>query len=328
MDHKFDAFLRQMKKNKAKRRHWICMVCVLSLIVAAVTITSLSREAVAKNSECGLEEHTHTAQCYAQVPVTEKKLVCSKESLGVHEHSEACYDTDGNLICGYADYIVHEHDASCYDSEGNLVCQLPEVKEHQHDETCYEDTEQGRVLRCTKPEITLHTHTAYESEDTPACFDKDGNWICGKLEVKEHQHDETCFQTVEGTKQETVLTCTKQEHTHSDLCQGENRLTAEEQLQVTNWNNKFAELPTAAEAQKQLDTFRQAADAEGWEAYLAELQEKEATVQQGYDALTDQQREAVAANIAEALGVLRPERGQLLSCITSVADGSLSVGVC
>ena len=53
------------------------------------------------------------------------------------------------LDCPYAAYqdpnsiILHQHDAACYNSDGELICTLPELKIHVHDDSCYEDVVLG-----------------------------------------------------------------------------------------------------------------------------------------------------------------------------------------
>ncbi len=61
-----------------------------------------------------------------------------------HEHSEACYDEEGNLICGYEGVNVHEHDARCYDIYGELICGYEGAADHVHTEGCYD--EEGNLV--------------------------------------------------------------------------------------------------------------------------------------------------------------------------------------
>ena len=64
-----------------------------------------------------------------------------------------------------------------------------------------------QVLVCEEP-AELHTHTA-------ECY-KDGVLACGKLELKEHKHSETCF-TEKQVLVETLI-CDRVEHVHTDEC--------------------------------------------------------------------------------------------------------------
>ena len=64
------------------------------------------------------------------------------------------------------------------------------------------------TLICGKQEITEHTHEA-------GCYDMYGNLICHKPEAIAHQHNEFCFYDMPT---EWVLTCGKEEHTHTEAC--------------------------------------------------------------------------------------------------------------
>ena len=70
----------------------------------------------------------------------------------------------------------------------------------------------------------------YESPEDPGCYDDDGNLICGKIQVLEHQHTDACFETVEEPADTEALTCTLPEdekHTHTALCYGTWELTCD-----------------------------------------------------------------------------------------------------
>ena len=219
-----------------RRRIWLKVVSVLGCVVVFCTTYALILPAITmEKTRCGLTEHTHTADCYTQVTaVTRQEPVCSLESLDLHEHTEDCFDENGEPICGYADFVVHEHDASCYDEDGRLWCPLPEIKAHTHSEDCYatpqtlavhtQANEQGGLtcteateaeaepeLICDQEEIMLHEHVS-------SCFDANGNLICGKTQVLEHVHSDACFETVEEAVDTEALTCGLEEHQHDETC--------------------------------------------------------------------------------------------------------------
>lgn len=160
---------------------------------------------------CGLEEHTHTDECY------EKTLICGRAESGkktekrfkafqIHEHNDSCYDENGNLNCGIIEgKYYHAHNEYCYDNAGNLVCGLEEVWPHEHTDACYE-TE--KKLICKKEETEGHKHT-------DACYKQNRELICEKAEDPGHYHSDACY------TEHTTLTCGKQEdpgHHHSDAC--------------------------------------------------------------------------------------------------------------
>ena len=117
--------------HKRRRQAWKKVVSVLACIVVFCTTYALILPAIT------LE--------------TGKNLVCSQETLGVHVHTDGCFDDAGEAVCGYADFVVHTHDSSCYDATENLRCPLPEIKTHVHVESCYAVPETEAA--------TVHIHT-------------------------------------------------------------------------------------------------------------------------------------------------------------------------
>lgn len=154
---------------------------------------------------CQLEEHQHDDNCY----VWNEVLTCTA---GGHQHSADCYIKEqGGLQCQIEE---HTHDDACYDENGALICQM---EEHTHEDTCYawED-----VLICQLeegPAGHIHTDACYEKRKVPtcgqlelhthggSCYDENGELICELLELKEHTHQEECFETVELTDEEVAV---------------------------------------------------------------------------------------------------------------------------
>ena len=185
------------------------------------------------------EVHTHTDDCYT---VERGELICteSTESAHVHtddrytetsalvceedhEHTESCYETTRELTCGHTEEPAHQHTDQCYEQIKTLICELPT-------EPAEEAEPAEPELICEEKEIILHTHEPYESPEDPGCYDDDGNLICGKIQVLEHQHTDACFETVEEPADTEALTCTLPEdekHTHTALCYGTWELTCD-----------------------------------------------------------------------------------------------------
>ena len=132
------------------------------------------------NVVCGLEEHIHTEECYE-----ETGYGCISR---IHIHEAGCYDAEGNVQCGLADYVMHTHSPMCYGLGGKLLCTLPEVEAHVHGDACYTrgNGEEEPVLTCTLPEAEVHQHT-------DACRDENGNLVCGRLQMEEHEHTQECI---------------------------------------------------------------------------------------------------------------------------------------
>ena len=282
----------QYKKAHQRKNRWYKVVTCLAAVVVFCTTYALILPAITMETKCDIPEHTHTESCYTQVTtVTKKVLVCTAESLGIHQHTDACYDSEGTLICGYADFVIHRHDASCYDENGKLWCPLPETEAHQHTESCYAESE----LICGQGEIVPHTHQPYQSPENPGCYDENGGLACGQLEVTEHQHTDACFETVEEPADTTTLTCTNTDsgHVHTDMCYGtweltcgmeehshtdacrtaaaETELTEEEQARVEEVIALIDALPTSEEIEAQLTALEEAEDWDGYEAYFESI---------------------------------------------------------
>lgn len=159
--------------------------------------------------------HVHTDGCYTETSA----LVCEED----HEHTESCYETTRELTCGDTEEPVHQHTDQCYEQIKTLICELPT-------EPAEEAEPAEPELICGEKEIILHTHEPYESPEDPGCYDDDGNLICGKIQVLEHQHTDACFKTVEEPADTEALTCTLPEdekHTHTALCYGTWELTCD-----------------------------------------------------------------------------------------------------
>ena len=227
-----DAFLAK----KRRRRLWTRLVSVLGCVVVFCTTYALILPAItAEKTVCGFEEHTHSDECYSPLPAgAQTVLSCTYETLGVHSHTEDCYDADGQLICGLADYVAHTHDENCYDAEGVLVCTLPENPGHVHTEACYAPAEEGHAhtdacyemqqgeLICGLEENEEHQHSAdcYEQQKVLVCplaeqAPVPPELICGQPETITHQHTDSCFETVEPVRE---LICQLPEHTHTEDC--------------------------------------------------------------------------------------------------------------
>ena len=208
------------------------------------------------------EAHQHTDSCYAvhthgDACYTPERgeLICTESTEPLHIHSEDCYTAAATLVCGLSESAGHIHGAECWDGEGNLICGQEESEGHTHGEGCYETTRElicgqseehqhtdecynwGQTLTCSqseepvlvceKEEILPHTHQPYDSEDSPGCYDAEGNLICGMAEVIEHQHTDACFETVTEPVDTETLTCTSTdpEHEHTPRCYGTWELT-------------------------------------------------------------------------------------------------------
>lgn len=172
-----------------------------------------------------------------------KRLLCSEESLSGHVHTDACRDESGKISCGYADFVLHSHSKSCYDGKGSLICTLAEVVESQSggqsevtaklmkaeneasaDEAQSPDDVQQEAEQTPEQEpmqkenpvcVQLLAGTAREElpvgqtlhTHTEDCFDENHALVCGKVQLLQHQHTDECFADTEpGVKGESAVT--------------------------------------------------------------------------------------------------------------------------
>lgn len=166
----------KFKLQNRKHKRWQKAVSILACIVVFCTVYALILPAltVEGTPHCGIEEHTHTDECY------ENRLICGKEEgEGAHTHTDECYTQEQTLICGLEEGEgAHTHTEECYDEEGNLICGLEENEGHQHTEECYQTED---ILTCDQEESEGHQHTAECYEQVLAC---------GK---EEHAHSLACY---------------------------------------------------------------------------------------------------------------------------------------
>ena len=209
------------KSHKRKSRWYRIVICLAAIVVFCTTYALILPAITLEGNRCAIPEHTHIDECWRQItPEVRYELQCTYESLGVHQHSDSCYDEGGNLICGYADFVIHQHDKSCFDEDGELICTLPEIVPHQHTDECYSVPETDV--------IPVHTHT-------DGCYTLErGELICEESTEPAHRHTDECYAPVDespphehdGNCYEVVseLTCglsSEPAHTHSDECYAE-----------------------------------------------------------------------------------------------------------
>ena len=218
MNRKLMELAEKYVAQRKRRIRLLKTVTALALVVAICTsyVLMMPGLTMAAETYCGLEEHTHTADCYVDeltCLISEREATtvftdimrCSFEP---HRHSSDCYNAQGELSCGYWDGYIHEHDEKCYDSNGVLICTLEEHPMHKHTDACYNWEKQ---LTCTLPESEGHIHT-------DACY-RAKEPTCGLFESEGHQHTADCVtETRTLICTEDVATNSDMPHVHDDSC--------------------------------------------------------------------------------------------------------------
>ncbi|MBE6686275.1 MAG: Cna B-type domain-containing protein [Ruminococcaceae bacterium] len=201
-------------KRHRRRKIWLRILAFLCAVVVFVTTYALILPGITKERSlfCGFDEHTHTEECYKTVYI--KELICTPE---LHEHNEECVNEEGEILCREADYFIHKHNELCYNDKGELLCPLPEIEEHTHSDDCYtlDENSGEKLLSCTKPPLTLHSHDEEECYSITETEDgEEKELICEKMLLTEHIHTNECLKITESKE----LNCSLTEHKHNEDC--------------------------------------------------------------------------------------------------------------
>ena len=157
-------YLGELRSKRRKRRRISVAVTLLIVMVAGGVIGALVQYGVAMtgDAKCGIEEHTHSDECYENV------LACGQEESEGHTHTDACYQTNSTLACGLEESEEHVHGEECYVNEQVLICGQEEGEGHTHTDSCYD-----KQLACGKEE---HIHTDACYIDTTADVEESSDW--------------------------------------------------------------------------------------------------------------------------------------------------------
>lgn len=81
-------YIKKLLKDKARLRKWKGITLALSCVVVFCVVYALTLPAITLEGKtiCGMEEHTHTEECYQ-----DDKLICDKEE---HQHTGDCYEKE------------------------------------------------------------------------------------------------------------------------------------------------------------------------------------------------------------------------------------------
>lgn len=239
------AELFKASRRRKRLHRVIAGMSALVLVATSYTLILPGTTMESGGLVCGMEEHTHTDDCYESrlictleetaghvhtdtcYPV---EYVCGQEESTGHTHTDACYEAVSTLVCSQEESEGHTHGEGCYDAEGNLTCTLAEEAGHTHTDACYEMVS---TLVCGQEESAGHTHIddclgARSGE--PACGLEEG-----LAEADGHIHTDTCYEKVlvcqlpehvhsaecyaqEEPEEEPETACTMEEHTHSETC--------------------------------------------------------------------------------------------------------------
>jgi LPXTG-motif cell wall-anchored protein len=114
------------------RRVWVGVCAVFVSLTVLITAYAMKQPAITITSaDCGIEEHTHTADCY------EQELICDNTD-AQHEHTDACYAQQAILTC---DIEQHTHTDECHSAEETVADAVDVIAESGLDLSAYTDLE-------------------------------------------------------------------------------------------------------------------------------------------------------------------------------------------
>ena len=165
-------YLDELNRKQKRRRKTVIAVVLAAIMLVSGVIWNLTQYGIAMTDEpkCGMEEHTHSDSCYADV------LTCGREESEGHTHTDACYQTVSELICGQEESEEHTHSEACYQTVSELICGQEESEGHTHTDACYE-----KQLSCGKEE---HTHSEACYIDTTADVEDASIWNAQYADTK------------------------------------------------------------------------------------------------------------------------------------------------
>lgn len=81
-------YIKKLLNDKARLKKWKRITLALSCVAVFCVVYALTLPAITLEGKtiCGMEEHTHTEECYQ-----DDKLICDKEE---HQHTEDCYEKE------------------------------------------------------------------------------------------------------------------------------------------------------------------------------------------------------------------------------------------
>ena len=193
-------------KNLSKRGLALFLALVMCLGMLNLTAFAAEDEGSTEVFTCGLEEHTHTAECYGKAEAGTNQPDAADGSAQGHQHTSECYgaecvlpESEGHTHVegeGYTLVTVegkeldcsestvgHIHTSDCYtvtSTEQKLTCTTEETAGHTHDDSCYTTETVTKYRTETYEEEETYTYTETESvpvekSETVTVTDEEGN---------------------------------------------------------------------------------------------------------------------------------------------------------
>lgn len=157
-------YIKKLLKDKARLKKWKRITLALSCVVVFCVVYALTLPAITLEGKtiCGMEEHTHTEECYQ-----DDKLICDKEE---HQHTEDCYEKEDEQPVEEEENTQPETTESS--DEVETVAQPEESKQDVSNEE-----EQQESTQVTSADFDLSAHPSNIKSITLSYKDSNGNWV-------------------------------------------------------------------------------------------------------------------------------------------------------
>lgn len=178
--------LKKILRQQKRRRYWRKAVSAFAVVVVFCTTYALILPAITmeKTTNCGKEEHQHSASCYTQ------ELICEKtenEDGSEHIHSNQCYK---NVLTCHRE--EHTHNKDCYPDENTAATANKEEAQSSEKE------QQTSTTAKEQAETTAEKSVLQASGDTykvTVTYDESAGIPQGAvLEVNEYAQDSKEYQ--------------------------------------------------------------------------------------------------------------------------------------
>lgn len=156
-------YIKKLLKDKARLKKWKRITLALSCVVVFCVVYALTLPAITLEGKtiCGMEEHTHTEECYQ-----DDKLICGKEE---HQHTEDCYEKE-------EEQPVEEENTQPDTTEPSEEVQAAtESEDNKQDES--NEEEQQESTQVTSADFDLSAHPSNIKSITLSYKDSNGNWV-------------------------------------------------------------------------------------------------------------------------------------------------------
>ncbi len=156
-------YIKKLLNDKARLKKWKRITLALSCVVIFCVVYALTLPAITLEGKtiCGMEEHTHTEECYQ-----DDKLICDKEE---HQHTEDCYEKEGEQP------VEEENTQPDTTESSDEVETVAEPEDNKQDES-NEEEQQGST-QVTSADFDLSANPSNIQSITLSYKDSNGNWV-------------------------------------------------------------------------------------------------------------------------------------------------------